>query len=84
MTLKDTIPLMLSDDWRDRLVAEYWQTKIRYEKLYDNLWGAVDRREKICDQIKEQYWAMDAYLSALRKRAKNKRITLGDEEEWTE
>ncbi len=34
MELKDTVELMLSDNHRDRLKAEYWQTKIRYEKLH--------------------------------------------------
>lgn len=34
MELKDTIGLMTSQDWRDRFVAEYLQTKIRYEKLH--------------------------------------------------
>ncbi len=33
MELKDTIELMNSADYKDRLIAEYWQTKIRYEKL---------------------------------------------------
>lgn len=33
MKLKDTIELMQSEDYKDRLKAEYWQTKIRYEKL---------------------------------------------------
>lgn len=28
-----TVPLMNSGDYQDRLRAEYWQTKIRYEKL---------------------------------------------------
>ena len=32
--LKETVNLMLSDKWEDRLIAEYWQTKIRYEKLH--------------------------------------------------
>ena len=31
--LKDTIEFMTSDDYKRRFVAEYWQTKIRYEKL---------------------------------------------------
>lgn len=31
--LKDTIPLMCSDDYKERFKAEYYQTKIRYEKL---------------------------------------------------
>ena len=33
MTLKDTVELMTSENWKDRFVAEYRQTKIRYEKL---------------------------------------------------
>lgn len=31
--LKDTINFMTSDDYKDRLIAEYWQLKIRYQKL---------------------------------------------------
>ena len=31
--LNKTIPLMESGDYRQRFVAEYWQTRIRYEKL---------------------------------------------------
>ncbi len=34
MELKDTIELMTSDKHRDRFLAEYWQTKIRYDKLH--------------------------------------------------
>ena len=33
MELKDTVEMMLSDDYRERFKAEYYQTKIRYEKL---------------------------------------------------
>ena len=33
MELKDTIEMMNSDDYKERLKAEYWQTKIRCEKL---------------------------------------------------
>lgn len=32
-SLSDTIELMNSDDYKDRFRAEYYQTKIRYEKL---------------------------------------------------
>ena len=31
--LKDTIELMTSASYKDRMKAEYWQTRIRYEKL---------------------------------------------------
>ena len=35
MNLRDTVDLMNSNDYKDRFIAEYWQTKIRYEKLKD-------------------------------------------------
>ena len=33
MELKDTIGAMCSEDYKARFMAEYYQTKIRYEKL---------------------------------------------------
>ena len=33
MELKDTIDSMCSEDYKARFMAEYYQTKIRYEKL---------------------------------------------------
>ena len=33
--LKDTIELMLSTNHSDRLKAEYYQTKIRFDKLHN-------------------------------------------------
>ena len=33
MDLADTVDLMQSADYRQRFFAEYWQTRIRYEKL---------------------------------------------------
>ena len=33
MELKDTVKGMMSDDCKERMAAEYHQTKIRYEKL---------------------------------------------------
>ena len=43
--LKDTIQLMESDNYKERFVAEYWQTKIRYEKLkaFNNKIEAAER-----------------------------------------
>lgn len=37
MELKDTVDLMLSEDYKDRFKAEYLQTKIRYDKLHKML-----------------------------------------------
>ena len=33
MELKETIEMMKSDDYKERFKSEYYQTKIRYEKL---------------------------------------------------
>lgn len=33
MELNNTVELMNSSDYKDRFKAEYYQTKIRYEKL---------------------------------------------------
>ena len=35
MELKDTVKMMLHEDYQCRFIAEYDQTKIRYEKLKD-------------------------------------------------
>lgn len=31
--LQETVEPMITGDYKDRFVAEYWQTKIRYERL---------------------------------------------------
>ena len=33
MELKDTVEMMNSDDYKERFKAEYYQVKIRYDKL---------------------------------------------------
>ena len=35
MELKDTIEMMNSENFQERFKAEYWQTKIRYDKLHE-------------------------------------------------
>lgn len=82
MTLKDTIPLMLSDDWRERLVAEYWQTKIRLQKLFDYERKCV--KNNIAHDIysvMEQEEAMGRYLCTLRRRIMMHGIPVKDENE---
>ena len=37
MELKDTVEMMNSSDSKERFKAEYYQTKIRYEKLHSML-----------------------------------------------
>ena len=74
MELKDTIELMTSEDWKDRFIAEYLQTKIRYEKLHKML---VRREVGKCDfntpisieSWKTQAQHMGLYLYELEKQA---------------
>lgn len=37
MELKDTVQQMLSEDYKNRFKAEYYQAKIRYDELVDML-----------------------------------------------
>ena len=37
MNLKDTAGMMSSEDYKERFKAEYFQTKIRYEKLHKTI-----------------------------------------------
>lgn len=37
ITLRDTIELMTSDNYKERFIAEYMQTKIRYNHLHKML-----------------------------------------------
>lgn len=45
MVLKDTVTMMNSDDYKESFKAEYYQTKIRYEKLkaFNNKIEAANR-----------------------------------------
>ena len=47
ITLEDTTPMMVSDDYRERFKAEYIQTQIRYQKLkkFNNRIEAAYRTE---------------------------------------
>lgn len=48
--LRETVDLMNSGDYKERFIAEYWQTKIRYEKLkaFNNKIEAAYRTD--CEQ----------------------------------
>ena len=79
--LKDTVPMMISDDYKERFVAEYAQLKIRYKKLYAVLEKyAADKLDfkPTCpiEILYEQLDHMEAYLSVLETRAKYEGIVL--------
>ena len=83
MELKDTIQMMVSEDYKERYRAEYWQTKIRFDKLC-----------RMIDQYKEgtllfvpmcpieilrlQLDSMSWYLTHLLGRAQIEKICLDE------
>ena len=88
MTLNDTIGFMNSDDYKKRFIAEYWQTKIRYEKL-KHLVYTIELKDyysyKSDDDIKyncspnllnQQLDDMANYLKVLEMRAVVEKIDL--------
>lgn len=80
-TLKDTVELMNSDDYRERFVAEYKQLTIRYKGLKTML-EKWDKGElsftPACPQslYKLQLRAMEDYITVLQARAAIERIIL--------
>ena len=78
LELKDTIGLMTSSDYKQRFIAEYWQTKIRYEKLKDFCNKIELANLDIMDEpkhdvpyniLREQQRIMGEYLHILELRA---------------
>ena len=79
--LKDTVEMMISDDYKERFVAEYAQLKIRYNKLYAVLEKyAADKLDfkPTCpiEILYEQLDHMEAYLNVLETRANYEDIEL--------
>lgn len=91
MELKDTIKLMDSEDYKERFKAEYYQTKIRYEKLkklnnkieafhnldYDKK-NIMEEPKHDCPvtMLREQQQIMGNYLHILEVRAEIEKIKL--------
>ena len=77
MELKDTEKLMESIDYKDRFKAEYYQTKIRYEKLkkyadkieVEDITGKKVEHDCPLDMMREQQRCMGQYLHVLELRA---------------
>ena len=80
MELKDTITLMTSEDYKDRFIAEYQQTKIRYDKLHKMLVkydaGTLHFEPTNTSLLREQAAAMGRYLYLLEERAELEQIEL--------
>ena len=81
MELKDTVDMMLSDDYKERFKAEYYQLKNRYVNLkfmtvrWDN--GMLDFKPT-CDRSIYDYQLvnMKRYMDILEKRAEIEGIEL--------
>ena len=87
MELKETIDLMCSSNYKERFIAEYRQTKIRYEKLKNfcnkievetMLGKEVIKHDCQLQLLREQQKYMGLYLSILEKRALIENIKLED------
>ena len=81
MELKDTIEMMQSADYKERFKAEYYQTKIRYEKLHRMLTKADAGTLEFtlsCPRefLREQKARMGNYLYWLEVRAEIEHIDL--------
>lgn len=69
MELADTVKLMGSCDWKCRLKAEYWQLKIRIDKLEKAILNDSIPHE--CESVlHSQLNGMRSYMSALEHRIK--------------
>lgn len=80
-TLKDTVELMNSDDYKERFVAEYKQLTIRYQGLKTMLekWDKGELNfEPICPRnvYKLQIKVMEDYITVLQARAAIEDIVL--------
>ena len=79
--LKDTVDLMNSDDFKDRFKAEYYQTKIRYDKLHAMIIkyeaGTLSFTPNCSlELLKHQSSMMGQYLYDLEVRAEIEKIEL--------
>lgn len=88
INLADTIPLMTSDNYKDRFVAEYWQNEIRIRKL-DRLLAqdrdgtlpfAMTRESRVL--LKAQLNRMLDLTDVLEMRAAHEGIDLSEEYIW--
>ena len=81
--LKDTVEMMNSSDYKERFIAEYWQTNIRYNKLHNMIVKYEANTlpfQPTCpiDLLKEQASNMGEYLYILEVRAQLEGIELYD------
>ena len=83
MELRDTLSLMLSDNYKERFIAEYLQAKIRYDKLdkmtvkYEA--GTLDFTPTCpLEILKEQKKFLGNYIRTLKIRAEIEKVELSE------
>lgn len=81
MELNDTVTLMNSEDYKERFIAEYYQTKIRYDKLHKMI--VKLEADKLdfepvtgIEILKQQAKYMGNYLYILEVRAEIENINI--------
>lgn len=87
----DSVELMLSKNYKDRFRAEYWQLRLRLEKLDEMIWRYWSKTLPFAPTcpigiLEEQRKHMRRYLETLEQRAAIENIELeapcdDDEEE---
>lgn len=85
ITLQDTARIMDSGDYKDRMIAEYCQTKIRYDRLKD-FCNTIEAAQIVGERapehfcplglLRKQQHAMGEYLRILELRAKIEHVCL--------
>ena len=84
MGLKDTIEMMTSDDYKERFKGEYFQTKVRYDKLHNMLIKSEAKTLTFplkcpIEKLEDQAYYMGNYLKCLEIRAEIEDIDLKEE-----
>lgn len=81
MLLEETIDMMISNDYKERFIAEYHQLKERYNSLNKmiNNWDNLDFKPLCSLSIyQSQVSAMKQYLNILELRARVENINLNN------
>lgn len=81
LNLNDTVKPMLSDDYKERFKAEYWQLRIRIKKLskfLDEHENSYSKRLKSLSLLYMQLAYMISYKNILEQRAIVDDIELGE------
>ena len=77
--LKDTVDMMLSSDYKERMKAEFRQIRIRrakLERMIENYYVLDFKPKCSLELLQSQVAAMDTYALILKERARIEEIDL--------